>query len=76
MKKIDNKGLRIFGIVMSMVGIALVIRPLIEMLFGKTLTFSFFGLFSGTPALVISIIMLIGGLVIVSITEPLEEEKK
>lgn len=76
MQKIESKGLRVFGIIMSMIGIALVLRPLIEMLFGKPLTFSFFGLFSGAPALALAIFTLIGGFGIIFVTEPLEEEKK
>lgn len=75
MKKIDNKGLRILGIVMAMIGIALLARPLIAMFLGSNLIFSFFGLFDGVPAIIVSVIILVFGLGIVAITEPLEEEK-
>lgn len=75
MKKFKNKWLRIAGIVLSMTGIALLARPLISALFGKKLVFWFLGLFSGYMAVIASAVFLIIGLLIISITEPLDEEK-
>lgn len=75
MNKIKNKWLRITGVVLSMIGIALLARPLISTLLGKKLVFSFFGLFDGYMAIIITAVFLIVGLVIISLTEPLDEEK-
>ena len=76
MKKIQNKWLRILGIVSSMIGIALLVRPLISTLFGEKLVFSFFGLFNGCGAAIFSSVFLVIGLVIVTFTEPLDEENE
>ena len=76
MKKVKNKWLRIVGIVSSMIGIALLARPLISAVLGEKLAFSFFGLFHGYIAVGISSAFLIVGLVVVSFTEPLDEEKR
>jgi hypothetical protein len=38
--------------------------------------FSFFGLFTGIPAIVVSVVVLVAGLGVLEITEPLDEEKK
>lgn len=76
MKKIQNKWLRILGIVLSMIGIALLARPLISTLFGEKLVFSFFGLFNGYGAIILSSVFLMIGLVIVTFTEPLDEENE
>lgn len=76
MKKIQNKWLRILGIVSSMIGIALLARPLISTLLGEKLVFSFFGLFNGYGAIIISFVFLIVWLVIVTFTKPLDEENE
>lgn len=76
MKKINSESLRILEIVISVLGIGLIARPLITALFGHGLTFSFFGLFTGIPAIVISVIVLMTGLAVLEVTEPLDEEKK
>lgn len=76
MKKINSEGLRIFGIVVSVLGIGLIARPLITALLGHGLIFSFFGLFTGIPAIVVSVIVLVAGLLVLEITEPLDEENK
>ena len=75
MKKIRNRGLRITGIVACMTGIALLVRPLIGALAGTKPVFSFFGLFDGCAAVIVSAVFLIAGLAVLSLTEPLDEEK-
>lgn len=75
MIKIRNKWLRITGIILSMIGLALFVRPFICAVLGEKLVFSFFGLFSGYMAMIISAVFLVIGLLIISVTEPLDEEK-
>lgn len=76
MKKINSEYLRIFGIVVSIIGIGLIARPIITSILGHGLMFSFFGLFTGIPAIVVSVVVLVAGLGVLEITEPLDEEKK
>lgn len=76
MKKINSEYLRILGIVVSIAGIGLIARPIITALLGHGLMFSFFGLFTGIPAIVVSVVVLVAGLGVLEITEPLDEEKK
>lgn len=76
MKKINNKTLRILGIIMSMIGLSLFIRPIISIILRNPLQFSFFNLFSGTPAIITIASFLIFGLTFISITKPLEEENR
>lgn len=73
MRKIQNDPLQILGIVLSLLGLALVIQPLINGLLGKPVVFTFLGIVpDGTPALIIWIVVLVVGLVLVSITKPLK----
>lgn len=76
MKKIRNKGLRIAGIVMSMIGLALLARPLIGAALGQPLAFTFFGLFGGGAAVAVSAVFLVAGLAVVACTEPWEDEDR
>lgn len=76
MKKINSEYLRIFGIIVSIAGIGLIARPIITAILGHGLMFSFFGLFTGIPAIVVSVVVLVAGLGVLEITEPLDEEKK
>jgi hypothetical protein len=73
MRKIQNEPLQILGIVLTMLGLALIVRPLINMLFGNPVVFTFFGIVpDGTPALITWLVVLVVGLVLVSITKPLK----
>lgn len=77
MRKIQNEPLQILGIVLTMLGLALIVRPLINGLFGNPVVFSFFGVVpDGTPALVLWIVVLVLGLVLVSTTKPLNVSGK
>lgn len=77
MKKIHNDPLQILGIVLTMLGLALIVRPLINGLFGNPVVFSVLGIVpDGTPALIVWIIVLIVGLILVSITKPLKTNTK
>lgn len=75
MKKMKSRWLRITGKFSSVVGVVLLGQPLIRAIFGQELVFSFFGLFTGNAAMLISIIFLVLGIGIVTFTEPLNEEK-
>jgi hypothetical protein len=77
MKKIQNEPLQILGIILTMLGLALIVRPLMNGLFGNPVRFTFFGIVpDGTPALVLWIVVLVIGLVLVSITKPLKINAK
>lgn len=75
MKKIHNDGLQILGIIVSVLGFSGIVRPLITAIFSKEIIFKFFGLLGdGIPSLIIWVIVLLVGLVLVSITEPLNNK--
>lgn len=77
MRKIQNDPLQILGIVLTMLGLALIARPLINQLFGNPAVFTFFGIVpDGLPALVVWVVVLVVGLVLVSITRPLKTGAK
>ncbi len=77
MKKIQNDPLQILGIVLTMLGLALIVRPVINGLVGNPVVFSFFGIVpDGVPALFLWIVVLVIGLVLVSITKPLNVNAK
>lgn len=77
MKKIQNDPLQILGIILTMLALALIVRPLINGVFGNPVLFTFFGIVSdGIPALAVWIVVLVIGLVLVSITKPLKINAK
>lgn len=77
MKKIQNDPFQVTGIILSLLGIAMLVRPLIEAVFGKALVFQFFGIVpDGTPAFIVWVVILVIGLVLVSITKPLKNGEK
>lgn len=77
MRKIENEPLQILGIILTMLGLALIVRPLINGLFGNPIDFTFFGIVpDGTPALIGWSVVLVLGLVLVSITKPLKSIAK
>ncbi|MBM7567518.1 hypothetical protein [Paenibacillus sacheonensis] len=72
MRKIQNDGLQVVGIILSLIGIATVVQPLIRAMFGKTIVYKFLGLLpEGWPSLTAWAVILVIGLVLVSITKPL-----
>lgn len=75
MKKIKSKWLRITGMFSGVVGVVLLGQPLVRAVLGQELVFSFFGLFTGNVAMIVSAIFLVFGIGIVTFTEPLDEEK-
>lgn len=77
MKKIQNDPLQILGIVLSLLGLAFILQPLINGLLGKPVVFTFLGIVpDGTPALIVWVVILALGLVLVSITKPLKVNAK
>lgn len=77
MRKIQNDPLQILGIILTMLGLALIVRPLINGVFGNPVVFSFFGIIpDGTPALIAWIVVLGIGLVLVTMTQPLKINSK
>lgn len=77
MKKIQNDPLQILGIVLSLLGLALIVQPVINGLLGKPVVFTFFGILpNGAPALIVWVVVLVIGLVLVSITKPLKINTK
>lgn len=77
MKRIQNDGLQVLGIILSLLGLATIIQPLLRVLFGKPLEYKFLGLLpEGWPSFSAWVVILAIGLVFVSITKPLVNEKK
>jgi hypothetical protein len=73
MRKIQSEPLQILGIILTMLGLALIVQPLINGLFGNPVAFRFFGVVpDGTPALIVWGVILVIGLVLVSITKPVK----
>lgn len=77
MKKFQNDPLQVLGIVLTMLALALIVRPLINGLAGNPVIFTFFGIVpDGAPALFVWIAVLIIGVILVSITRPLKSSTK
>ncbi|MBB3113800.1 hypothetical protein FHS18_005913 [Paenibacillus phyllosphaerae] len=77
MSRIQNDGLQILGIVLSLIGLATIAQPLIKALFGHPLTYAFLGILpEGWPSFAVWAVTLVTGLVLVSITKPLKQDKK
>ena len=76
MKKLQNDALQMTGIVLSLIGLATVLQPLIRLLFGKALIYRFPGVENGWISFSVWAIVLLIGLVLVSITKPLNKNDK
>lgn len=76
MRKIQNDWLHVLGIILSLLGLALLVQPLVRGMFGKPILYRFLGwLPEGWPSLVGWIVVLAVGLVLISITKPLPTNK-
>ncbi|CAM4450217.1 hypothetical protein FHS16_004121 [Paenibacillus endophyticus] len=76
MKKVQNDWLHVLGIILSLVGLAAVLQPLIRAIFGKPLSYLFLGLLpEGWPSFAAWAVILAIGLVLVSITERITTHK-
>ena len=75
MKKIQNDGLQVLGIILSLIGIATVLQPLVRAIFGKPLTYHFLGLLpEGWPSFIAWAVILVIGLVLVTFTKGLKSD--
>ncbi|REE83914.1 nucleoside-diphosphate-sugar epimerase [Paenibacillus taihuensis] len=76
LRKIQNDWLHVLGIILSLLGIALIVQPLVRGIFGNPILYRFLGwLPEGWPSLGGWIVVLIIGLVLISITKPLPTKK-
>lgn len=76
MKKYQNDWLHVLGIILSLIGLAAVLQPLIRAVFGKPLSYQSLGLLpEGWPSFAAWAVILVIGLVLVSITERITTNK-
>lgn len=76
-KRFKNDPLQIIGSILTVLGIWFIVTPLFKAFLAKTaVSFSFFGLLTGTPALIIWIALIVIGLIFVLITKPLVTKQR
>ena len=75
--RIKNDPLQIAGSIITVIGLCFLAWPLWKAWSDKTeAVFSFFGLFTGTPALITWIVITAAGLILVLITKPLVPKQR
>ena len=76
-RRFKNDPLQIIGSIITVVGLCFIAWPLWKAYSDKTaVNFSFFGLFSGRPALITWLVIIAVGLILVLITKPLVPKQK
>ena len=76
-RRFKNDPLQIIGSIITVVGLCFIAWPLWKAYSDKTaVNFSFFGLFTGRPALITWLVIIAVGLILVLITKPLVPKQK
>ncbi|WP_219834818.1 hypothetical protein [Paenibacillus sp. R14(2021)] len=76
MKKIQNDALHVIGIILSLVGLATVVQPLIRAMLGKPLIYRCLGLLpEGWPSFIAWMVVVVIGLVLVTFTKSITSGK-